>query len=678
LRRGEKVAGRSEVSQRVKANLRARPREQFGKQLQEALRDESLYTELTLKTAEYLTPAQRDYVRRTGKLPPDFQFHHLMALADFPEFGDRPETGLGLPKSVHEQAGHGGDPTKPVEALTFQDPAAEDRPGFTSDPQARKGYRVTQEEIAAGTGATPEKQGGVNADLIKERRARIAKLKGRRKPKPEDAARIQTLEKEIQVIEDLIKNKKPPPPAAPPVAAAPAGATPSPGGKPSSGSSGAAVTSPTEQGVSPASATGPNPAEQTAPLPALPAAPATAPERSTPTPQSGNERSDQQLRPQTLGSGSREPEPANAAGTDGTPAPAAPVAHAAGTAASRPPAPVKPPTSTPPSGGGEPPAAEPAQPASPGTSPDAAGTLLTGATAARATSAPAGPVTERVNPAYPTPPGTPEQIVSLRNQVIDTLAVRAQQEQYARLMAKQEKHHQSNEKPLSDMTEKTEQAISATDAHKNAVAHREEANNRKAEEEQKAGDKLEDFTARSAELKALKLPLTGVQKFAGLASVLPDDPDGLRSFKNGMLKMSSDARKFIGKLDEVQQTIDTQKAESEKRKAGVTADKDALNHTDRKADTSKQSLDSAKQTTTDLTSANTERLDQAKSEKADATKTAGTLDAQAKQKQQQADSLAVALQFWGQQHRKARLDGIEQTRKRLEGQGWRVTEAAEA
>jgi hypothetical protein len=287
------------------------------------------------------------------------------------------------------------------------------------------------------------------------------------------------------------------------------------------------------------------------------------------------------------------------------------------------------------------------------------------------------PISERVNPLYQPPPATPELIVSLRNQVIDTLAQRAQQEQYGRLMGRQEKHHEANQKPLEAIQKKTGQAITATDAHKAAIAHRDEANQRKEDAEKKSGEKLADYDTRATELKTIKYPLIGVQKFTGLASMLPDDPDGLRRFKNGMLKMSSDASKFVVKLDEVDKTIASQKAESEKRKAGAKADADTLHQTDQKAGASKQSLDSAKQTTTDLDSANGERLEEAKTEKAGATQAAATLAAQAQQKQQRADSLAAAMQFWAQQHRKTRLDAIEQTRERLEAQGWKVTEAVE-
>ena len=316
------------------------------------------------------------------------------------------------------------------------------------------------------------------------------------------------------------------------------------------------------------------------------------------------------------------------------------------------------PTGGPPSAKG-PPGAAPAEPAKPPT-------LKSDA-----------PITERVNPPYQPPPATPEQIVSLRNQVLDTLAMRAQQEQYVHKMAQQEKHHEANQKPLADMQAKTGEALTATEAHKAAIAHRDEANQRKVQEEKKATDKLDDYNTRSAELATIKYPLIGVQKFTGIAAGLPDDPDPVRRFKNGMLKMNSDATKFIGRLEEVDKTIASQKAESEKRKAGASADGDTLHQTDQKAGTSKEALDNAKQTNTDLDSTNTDRLEEAKTEKTDATKAAATLGAQAQKKQQQADSLAAAMQFWAQQHRKTRLDALEQSRKRLEVLDWKVTEVVE-
>jgi hypothetical protein len=287
------------------------------------------------------------------------------------------------------------------------------------------------------------------------------------------------------------------------------------------------------------------------------------------------------------------------------------------------------------------------------------------------------PITERVNPPYQPPPGTPDQIVSLRNQVVDTLAARAQQEEFAGLMSRQEQNHKANQKPLGDMKAKTDEAITATEAHKRAVAHRDEANQRKLDQEKEAEGKLTDYDTKAGELLALKLPLKGVQKFTGLAAALPDDPQGVLRFKNGMLKMSKDSSNFIAKLDQIDKTVADQKAGAGDRQVAAKADGNLLNQTKDKAGASKDSLTSAKDTTADVDTANTDRMDQAKSEKTAAQNAAGALDKQAKDKTQQADSLAAAMQAWANQHRKTRLDALAQTRKRLEAQGWRVTEAAE-
>ena len=202
LRWGEKMPGRSEVSSRVKRSLRANARERFGQQMREALEDPSKHTPLTQEALSHLTDQDQFYIRLTGRMPEGFEFHHLLTIADFPEFGDLAESGLALPKAVHRQAGHGGDTTRPIEAATYVDPDALDRPGYSIDPEAKKGYRAKAADIAEGTANTPEKRGGVDADLMKERRARLQQLK--RRNDPADAAAIKQLEKELTDVEQLV------------------------------------------------------------------------------------------------------------------------------------------------------------------------------------------------------------------------------------------------------------------------------------------------------------------------------------------------------------------------------------------------------------------------------------------------------------------------------------------
>jgi L-lactate utilization protein LutB len=51
------------------------------------------------------------------------------------------------------------------------------------------------------------------------------------------------------------------------------------------------------------------------------------------------------------------------------------------------------------------------------------------------------------------------------------------------------------------------------------------------------------------------------------------------------------------------------------------------------------------------------------------------LDAQARQKEAQAQSMAAAWQSWAQRHRQARADALEQTKKRMEQLGYQNVEA---
>src|SRR5262249_49616095 len=111
------------------ASVRERARAAFARDLREAILDPSKHTNLTQKTLEYMTPAEVDFVvnSRPPKLPPGFQFHHLLTVADFPEFAHLSEVGLALPKDVHRQAAHGGETTRAIEVPTFIEPEAETR-----------------------------------------------------------------------------------------------------------------------------------------------------------------------------------------------------------------------------------------------------------------------------------------------------------------------------------------------------------------------------------------------------------------------------------------------------------------------------------------------------------------------------------------------------------------------
>jgi hypothetical protein len=693
LRRGERVPGRSEVSERVKSSLRANARKRFGRLMQEALADEGKHTSLTQETLQHLTPAQQDYVRRTGEMPKGFEFHHLLTIADYPEFGDLAESGLSLPKDVHRQAGHGGDTTRPVEVATYADPSAMDRPGFVNDPEERARYRAKAKDIAEGSAATPEKRGGVNKDLLISAEARLKALKAlaRRRPTPENLTEVQKWARAVQDLKGQLGAQSKPEPSSSAPPTTPPGATPTPA-SPTPATAvgpGAATATPASEmpSIDENAPAGPEPAptetltpklapEATpaaAPAPAAvaptAAAPMTPAAASSAAPPAAPEPAPAAAQPIAVTSAERQPQTAAATRVPEPAATEAPAAEAPLPETTPQPQPSPSPPTGGASGAAPQPAAQPAPPPVPAQG--GAARAPAGQVASNA------PVIERVNPNYQPPPGIPDDLVGLQNQIITTLDTRATAEKYAGLMTKQEEHHKANEKPLTEMQKGTEKAISATEAHERAIAHRDEANKKKGEQEDQTRVKLDGYGPQAGKLLLLTFPLKGLSKFTGLARLLPDEPAQVLNFKRGLLKVNADSTRFLAQIERIDKTIADQKAQQAERAKQVQADAGTLRNTDDKAKQSGETFQQTKQTTEDLDQKNKQRKEEAGTERKGAERTATTLDAQAKQKQGQAVSLAAAMQFWARGHRQARLDALEQTRKRLEQMGYRVTEVRE-
>ncbi len=289
----------------------------------------------------------------------------------------------------------------------------------------------------------------------------------------------------------------------------------------------------------------------------------------------------------------------------------------------------------------------------------------------------AEPIIERVNPAYQPPPGTPDDLVSLRNQIIDTLQARSVAQDHATAMGAQVKHHEANEKPVEQMKGGTNEALRATEAHKRAVAHRDEANERKKGEEQKTRSTIDGYANRAGALVAIRLPMKGLSKLSGLAHSLPDEPAVVQRFKNNVLKVNKDSTSFVGQLDQMDAAVAGQKAQQDVRRQGVEADAATLKQTGATASHSHQSLEDAKQSADDFEQKNKERKDDATSQRKDAHQLAAHFATQAAAKQQQSVSLAAAMQFWARGHARTRAEAIEQTRQRLQAMGYRVTEVRE-
>lgn len=302
------------------------------------------------------------------------------------------------------------------------------------------------------------------------------------------------------------------------------------------------------------------------------------------------------------------------------------------------------------------------------------------------------PVVERVNPQYPPPPGHPNDIVAMQNKILKTLEARAQAESIGTAMAKQETHHKNNEKPIGDMQKGTDEAISATKAHQDAVDRRKQANDQKNDQEGQVKSKFDDYSDKAAKLVTLTGPMRTFQGLVSIAYTLPDTlppsiadtipfkdaaERGLKSGKGNLIKMHKDTTKFLDQLDSVDKTIKDQKASQPKRDEHTQDNAKTLDDTKAKANDSNQEFDKAKQRTTDLDQKNADRLGEAKQLHKEADQVTAKLDGQAKQKEIQVQSLAGAMQSWADAHKQARLDALEQTKTKYEQMGYRIVEVRE-
>jgi hypothetical protein len=284
------------------------------------------------------------------------------------------------------------------------------------------------------------------------------------------------------------------------------------------------------------------------------------------------------------------------------------------------------------------------------------------------------PIVEHVNPSYPPPPCTPQDLVDIQNEIGRTLDARAEAEELSTSMAEQEAHHKANEEPLENMTKSTQDAIEANDKHKQLVDQRKAANQKKQENEKQSSGTLSDYSDRAAKLVMLTDPLRAFRNFTGLAYGLPDTPDEVLRVKRGILKMNSDAGRFLSQLEGVDKTIADQKASQPQREGQTQADQTAIQQTGQQAQQSDQAFDQTKQKTGDLDKENKAKGDEAKSNKQQADQSAASLDAHADKKNAEVKSLAEALRVWAHSHEQARTNALDETKKRLEKQGYTIVE----
>ncbi len=296
---------------------------------------------------------------------------------------------------------------------------------------------------------------------------------------------------------------------------------------------------------------------------------------------------------------------------------------------------------------------------------------------------------EHVNPNYTDPPGTPEQIEAIKDEILQLLKTRAEAEKAETEMTDAEKQHQDNQDPLQEAVDETAGAITANEAHQQAVARRQEANQEQQKRQQEAQGDLMSYANRKTGLAVLTVPLFGFERFTHYASkalgkvksiswLLPDGIENqIMAWKDKMDAMNKDARGFQSALGQMDSAMSEQSAAQPAKQQELTQDQTRIETVEEKATTTQQEFEQSSEGAQNLQQLNEEKITEATEAKEEAAEQRETADEMIVNKETQAQTLAEQLQAWANEHKAAREAAIQEAKARLQKQGYEITDGSE-
>lgn len=270
---------------------------------------------------------------------------------------------------------------------------------------------------------------------------------------------------------------------------------------------------------------------------------------------------------------------------------------------------------------------------------------------------------ERVNPDYPAPPGTPEQLQQMQQEISRLLRDRAAAEQESQHQASRVEQCEANRPTIEQTVDDSAQGLSAVQAHEASIAAHEAANQAQQQRQQQAQGLVSGYPSRATGLAVLEGPLAAWQGFTSLASHLPGDAG------DRMLQMNAEANRMqeaFGQMDSQMQGTD---AAQPARQAELQGDSARLDATGTQAGQSGEDLRTAQAGAQSLRQSNDSAQTEAEGLQSAADQQAQQLGDSAAQRQEQAQTLSEQLQAWAAAHRAARQHAIAATVQRLNAQG---------
>ena len=276
---------------------------------------------------------------------------------------------------------------------------------------------------------------------------------------------------------------------------------------------------------------------------------------------------------------------------------------------------------------------------------------------------------ERVNPHYSSPPGTPDQIVALQNEILNLMAVRARAEAESQHEGERVDACEENRTPIAATLDDTRGGLGAVRAHEQAVQRRDAANQAQQQRQQESEGLTSGYPNQATGLGVLSVPLAAWEGFTSLASHLPG------SAGDRMAEMNGEARRMQAAFDQMGAHMAGADGAQPARAEELASDSSRIAATGEQAQASHEDLQTAADGAVGLQSANDATLAAAQQRQQAADQRSEELGAAADDRQAAADSLAAQMRSWAQTHHDERSQAIASTVARLQEQGKIVTES---
>jgi hypothetical protein len=278
---------------------------------------------------------------------------------------------------------------------------------------------------------------------------------------------------------------------------------------------------------------------------------------------------------------------------------------------------------------------------------------------------------EPVNPNYLPPPGTPQQLKVMQDQISQTLADRAKAEQAKAKMDAELAKHQANVGPAQQAVQGTQAGITATQAHQQDVTLRDEANKQQQAKQQESQSTVGGYADKAAGLAALSVPLAAFRGFTSLASHLPGDAGA------AMAKMNADGEKVTEAFEQMGVNMAEQAAGLPARQQELQGDNARIQASGQQGQAASADLEKSQQGALAFQQANESKIQQATKGQSQAAGQERKLDASAKTRTQKATTLAEQLQAWASEHKAARQKAVEEKTQQIQAKGKVVTAVKE-